>query len=235
LIVSHANRFVFMKTRKTAGTSVEIALSRVCGPDDIITEFPDNVEDERVRAELGGRGPQNTRKPLSRFTARNYEKLLTSRRWAHAYDHMSAKAVRRLIGRQAWDDYVKFTVVRNPWDMVVSYYFWRLREVSASSERPTISEWLRNSDDIERLKHDRNKFLINGRLAMDHVCRFETLSDDLTSVWELLNLPGQPVLPRAKSGVRSDKRHYRAQLSDADAELIRQHFSLEIGLFGYAF
>ena len=39
MIASHQHRFIFLKTRKTAGTSVEIALSKVCGPDDIITEI----------------------------------------------------------------------------------------------------------------------------------------------------------------------------------------------------
>ena len=39
VIASHQHRFIFLKTRKTAGTSVEIALSKVCGPDDIITEI----------------------------------------------------------------------------------------------------------------------------------------------------------------------------------------------------
>lgn len=34
--ISHEHRFMLIKTRKTAGTSVEIALSRSCGPDDII-------------------------------------------------------------------------------------------------------------------------------------------------------------------------------------------------------
>ena len=38
LIVSiSANEFIFIKTRKTAGTSIEIALSNFCKPEDIIT------------------------------------------------------------------------------------------------------------------------------------------------------------------------------------------------------
>jgi len=37
VIASHRHRFVFVKTRKTAGTSLEIALSRHCGPDDVVT------------------------------------------------------------------------------------------------------------------------------------------------------------------------------------------------------
>ncbi len=37
MIVSHQHRFVFLKTVKTAGTSVEVLLRRLCGPADIIT------------------------------------------------------------------------------------------------------------------------------------------------------------------------------------------------------
>ena len=57
MIVSHQHRFVFVKTRKTAGTSIEIALAQHCGPDDIIT--PIDEVDEQIRRNLGHRGPQN--------------------------------------------------------------------------------------------------------------------------------------------------------------------------------
>ena len=52
MIASHQHRFIFLKTRKTAGTSVEIALSKVCGPDDVITEI--SPEDEELRRAAGG-------------------------------------------------------------------------------------------------------------------------------------------------------------------------------------
>ena len=54
MIASHAHRFIFLKTRKTAGTSVEIALSKACGPDDVITVT--SPEDEELRTAAGGRG-----------------------------------------------------------------------------------------------------------------------------------------------------------------------------------
>ena len=37
MIVSHKFKFIFIKTRKTAGTSLEVFLSGVCGPDDVVT------------------------------------------------------------------------------------------------------------------------------------------------------------------------------------------------------
>ncbi|MCL7936643.1 MAG: hypothetical protein M8844_00675 [marine benthic group bacterium] len=46
-----------MKSQKTGGTSLELALSRYCGPEDVIT--PLNEKHERQRRELGGLGPRN--------------------------------------------------------------------------------------------------------------------------------------------------------------------------------
>ena len=57
MILSHEHKFIFLGTKKTAGTSIELALSELCGPDDVIT--PLTREDEARRA--GRRGAQNWR------------------------------------------------------------------------------------------------------------------------------------------------------------------------------
>ena len=57
MILSHTRRFIFIKTRKVSGTSMEISLSKNCGGDDIIT--PISYEDELVRLDEGGCLPQN--------------------------------------------------------------------------------------------------------------------------------------------------------------------------------
>jgi hypothetical protein len=55
MIISHEHKFIFLKTKKTAGTSIELAVSQLCGPDDVIT--PLAMADEVLR--LGGRRAQN--------------------------------------------------------------------------------------------------------------------------------------------------------------------------------
>jgi hypothetical protein len=87
VIVSHEHGFVFMKTRKTAGTSVEIALSRVCGDDDVITPVTD--DDELLRRARGGRGPQHHLEPPN--LGRN------------AFNHMPVSMVRKMLGRTRFE------------------------------------------------------------------------------------------------------------------------------------
>jgi len=51
MIVSHKYQYIFLKTTKIAGTSIEISLSRFCDPDDIIT--PISLQDELMRKKPG--------------------------------------------------------------------------------------------------------------------------------------------------------------------------------------
>jgi hypothetical protein len=211
VIVSHRHRFIFLKTRKTAGTSIEIALSKVCGPDDIITKI--SPEDEQLRREWGGRGPQN------------YEATSDRRR---AYNHMPARAVRRLVGREVWRGYFKFTVERNPWDAFASSYFYTVRGLERP---PSFSEFF---PCIEEYKRSFDIYRIKGRVAVDMVCRYEQLATDLEVVRQRLGLPDPLELPRAKSGLRGG-RHYRELYSPAEALRVHELYADTVETFGYKF
>lgn len=67
MIVSHKHKFIFIKTAKSAGTSIEIALSKFCGSEDIITPILP-AEDERKRKQLGYKGQQNFKVPFSLYS-----------------------------------------------------------------------------------------------------------------------------------------------------------------------
>lgn len=92
MIISHRHRFVFIKTMKTAGTSIEVLLSQLCGEDDVVTPF--------------GR-------PEAKHRPRNFQGF---------YNHMSAAEVRAAIGPELWNSYFTFCFERNPWDKAVSHY-----------------------------------------------------------------------------------------------------------------
>src|SRR5262245_1397709 len=73
MIVSHRHRFIFLKSKKTAGTSVELALSAVCDAGDIITPLA-QPEDEPLRR---GLSPQNwQRRTLAANAQRKLAEIL---------------------------------------------------------------------------------------------------------------------------------------------------------------
>ena len=92
MILSHKYRFLFVKTLKTAGTSIEVFLSQQCGPEDVVTPILPHVEPHR---------------------ARNHEGF---------FNHIPATAIRERVGPEVWRSYFKFCVERNPWDKTLSYY-----------------------------------------------------------------------------------------------------------------
>lgn len=213
MIASHAHRFIFLKTRKTAGTSVEIALSKVCGPDDVITRI--SPEDEQLRELAGGLGPQNFESPpLPR----------------HAFNHMSARMAREVVGPPVWRSYYRFAIERNPWDAVVSLYYWKYKDLP---ELPEFDQYV-NEEWIEQLANNRRMYRIRGQLAVDRVLRYERLTEELDEVWRHLRLPGTPDLPRAKANARP-AGHYRDLYSDASRKRVAEVFADAIEAFDYTF
>ena len=47
MIISHKHKFIFFKSKKTAGSSIQVTLAKHCGEDDIITgQYQDGIDDE---------------------------------------------------------------------------------------------------------------------------------------------------------------------------------------------
>ena len=49
MIISHTHKFIFIKTVKTAGTSIEGFLSQHCGPEDVLTPIFPPIEGHEPR------------------------------------------------------------------------------------------------------------------------------------------------------------------------------------------
>ncbi len=207
MIASHAHRFVFVKTRKTAGTSLEIALSRHCGPSDIVTRI--SPEDERLRAAAGGVGPQNDDTSPS------------------SYAHMGARRVIRVIGREAWDDYFTFAVERNPFDVVASSYRYSARNARFTK---TFAEFVRTPRRLDRLALNERLYRLGGKVIVDEVYRYEELPSAVEQISSRLGL--ELDLPHAKRG---SGPHYRELYGPGDADLVAERFARTLRRFGYEF
>jgi hypothetical protein len=227
MIISHEHRFIFLKTKKTAGTSIELALCQICGPDDIIT--PVTAEDEKLRT---GRGPQNWR----RHGWWQSPRPLWKRRWLKLgppdygyYNHITAAEVANYIGPEIWSSYFKFAFDRNPWDRQVSHYHFRHR---GWKRPPTFAEFL--SRDRRARVNNYEIYSIEGKPCVDFLGRFETLEEDLAKVLKTLGIEARPQLPRAKSSFRPHKP-YQDYYDEHTEKLVGDWYQNEIALLGYSF
>lgn len=216
MIVSHRHRFIFLKTSKTASTSVEIALSKYCGEQDVIT--PISPEDERKRQALGYPGPRNfilIEPPDSGAGPRK------PRRYRR---HMRAARVRKLLPPGVWESYYKFCVVRNPWDRLVSMYFWRTR----NSDTGSIDSFLADGMPRNLRRFGIDIYTIDGTVVVDRLCRFDHLEQDLEEVRKTIGLPSPLELPLAKTGIRPSGTPYQDVLSPGCIENVARYCDDEL-------
>lgn len=233
MIISHKHKFIFLKTNKTAGTSIEIGLSKFCGPNDVIT--PISSEDERVRKELGYPGPRNYLSPIWAYRTRDlinfFAKKSNRKLKRKYYNHIPADKVRTRVGEQVWDNYYKFCFERNPWDRLVSLYYWRRRK----NPKMTLNEFIDSGLPLVLKNKGINIYTINEKVAVDRVCLYENLIDELETIQLRIGIPEKIILPKTKSKFRKSKEDYRNVFNAEQRDRIAEIFHDEIKLFGYKF
>ena len=217
MLISHVCRFIYLKTRKTAGTSVELYFEPFCVEPKLYTgerhNRPSSVSEWGV---VGSRG----------FVADTW------------YNHMPAARVLALTGEDIWNSYLKFCVVRNPFDKVVSW-FWhvvtdRIREELVRADfsvvRNIFEDWVGSGNFPE----DRFIYTIGGAPAMDEFIRYEHLKSDLQGLCQRLDIPWQPErLGRYKSEYRRRPERFEEYFTNEAARRVGEAFAWELEYFHY--
>ncbi len=234
MIYLHHPKVLFLKPRKVAGTSFEMALSHFAEPKDIIT--PIGKGEERFRVEAGARGAQNygfTRDdeiPHAAVERAKRRREVPSK----FYNHMSAAAAQALLGADRWDSAQRVSIIRNPFDLAVSLYHWR---ASAGHMLPEFGEWCIANVDL--LLQNRESYAIGGERIVHHLLRYEQIAADIAAlelaIPELNGLGDIFSKTTAKSGVRPAVATAAASFAPYPlaVEAIETAFAEEIVEFGY--
>jgi hypothetical protein len=229
MIISHKHKFIFIKTAKTAGTSIEVFLSRHCGPNDIVTPISPPVEGHEPRHYRGYVNPipELLKRPEGWGQALRHLFTKSDR----FYNHIPAALVRQRVPGDVWNDYYKFCVERNPWDKTLSHYHMAAARAAGSL---SLDQYL------ARGRFPRNAFRYTDgtghKIIVDRVVRYENLMTELAEVFARLGIPFAGTLGvRAKSDYRKDRTPYQQVFNQDQRLLIERAFALEIRLHRYRF
>lgn len=229
MIISHKHKFIFIKTEKTAGTSIEIALSKYCGPEDIITPLME--EDENYRNELGFKGKQNYFYSLNSFSRNDFLLTFLKKRRLGFYNHIGASEIKKRISLDIWDNYFKFCFERNPYDKFISWYYW----CGGDKKYGSMKQFIDSGDAFKVLGF--SLYSINSMPVVDQVFKYEELEKSLQIIGQKLQIQESICLPtkKTKGHIRKDKKHYSSILSNNEIDWISKVYAREISFFNYSF
>ena len=238
MIISHRHKFIFIQNRKVGSTSTEVALQKICGPDDVLT--PDHLHTSEEDVLLPGarnwqgrflpfRELAQTRTPMN--AARVMRDCLKRPKF---YNHMRASSVKARIPAEIWNSYYKFCFERNPWDKVISFYYWYGR----GRDLPDIDSFYQNYRDFgtkdQVLPSDWTRYTLHDRIIVDDVFDFADLAGGLTTALSRAGVSQEIVdslvLTQEKGHLR--KKRAVALKPETDA-LIREAFRNEIAHFPF--
>jgi hypothetical protein len=155
--------------------------------------------------------------------------------WRRGRKHTTAGQMQRMYPIGLFQEYYKFAFVRNPWDLMVSYYHYlqsrRGHHRSAKVQSlGSFEEYL--AYEIKRDKISQTRFLTdpNGELLVDYVGCFESLAEHFNVICSELNIDTE--LEHRNS---SRHRGYQSYYDATTRQMVAEHWRQDIEQFGYSF
>ena len=171
MIISHKYKFIFIKTRKTAGTTVEYNISKYLVKNDVITPSNQSVY-------LSQNYIYDTK--ISKFLEKIKLNKISSKFKSKFSEHSHAIEIKKKINKNFFDSYFKFCIEREPVDKCISYYFMRKNSTSSTTIKKNMT-W----DDFVKKKRfpvDSNMYSYGNKLLVDKIIKYENLENDLSKI-----------------------------------------------------
>jgi len=155
------------------------------------------------------------------------------------HPHFSSQALVQVIGRQRYDELFKFTIVRNPWDRLVTcYHYYQHKESS-------FEQWIKNGmpNNITGSKF-RPSSLIHqlgwftdeeGNSMVDFIGKLENIDKDWKIICDFLKIDEPEKIPHKNKTRQARKKHYSTYYDEELKNLVGDMCSEEIKLLNYEF
>lgn len=246
MIISHKHKFIYLHCRKTGGSSVKVSLARYLGQQDLMLGAvadcrdvgimpPNRMLFEALQAPSFSASKLLLKGKLWKFVSasnkKKYAKLL-----GEQPEHARAIDVIRSFPNE-WNEYTKFCIVRSPWEVMASEYFWRRR---SQKHQESFEQFILSYEPVEKNEMQSRKeinwniYSIDGKPIVDRIVRYEALKQDLMVILCNLGLDWDGWLPSAKSKSRpANVVNYRDMYNQQMFEKVRKIHRNEIEYFGF--
>jgi hypothetical protein len=123
-----------------------------------------------------------------------------------------------------WEKYMKFSIVRNPWDRFVSEYHYNLKKgIEPRSFKRAVMD-LRG--DRDKWKSSQFEWLsVDGKIAVDKVLRFENIAEEFYGLFGIK-------LPHVN---KTKHEHYSDYYTKQTRDVISRVYSDDIEEWGYEY
>ena len=186
MIISHSKKFIFIKTNKTASTSLQVFLSQFLDKNkDIISEGL--KEDNKKIYELSGIKNQDwALYPKKKLI----QKILYFNKKKKKFNHdTSIKDIIKFYGEEMINNYHKITIVRNPFDQIVSSINWHnyYRTVYANKSELSADKLIGNYSK-KFFQIEKERLLFKNKILIDQIIKYENMEKDIDKLLKILDL-----------------------------------------------
>jgi hypothetical protein len=246
MIINHRYKFIFIKTYKTASTSIEEYLSQFCSAEDTVTLNKPLVGKAKNFQGYFNPLPEMIKYYSIIFPGKSHYLALSSNPLKNAflkrkfYGHIPAYQARERVSKNIWNNYYKFCFERNPWDKVISSYYYICKGIE--KDEFSLNDYITKGNIYDKYNtYPWNYTLYTNPLnpdeiIVDHVGKYEDLNQELNLIFGQLGIPFEGTLStKANTNLKPETKKAKFVYSETQKQIIENLFAQEIKLHGYQF
>ena len=214
MIISHKNKFIFIKPRKIAGTSITLLLERHCGSNDVVGKMDEITKENKLIYKA------RNIKAIDGYIIEKHESI------KNLLEH-------KIVTENMLSDYFTFTIERNSFEKVVSLYHFLKNKSTFKREYGNLS--FSNFLLCDFNKSDFDLYTLNNKIVVDFVGQYHNLQNDFDFICNKIGIKNELYLFEEKVNFRNKNIHYSNYYNNSDIEICKDIYKREIKAFNYKF